>query len=855
MASVRPDRRREKMTRVTADRPCPICDKPEWCLIAPDGTAAICARTESGKRCGDAGWLHRLADPVDPPAPKPTFGNDGKDWPAEAERLAKRFTPDRRAELADRLGLPAAAFDHLTVGAFDDAFTFPEVDEAGAVVGILRRFPNGDKKTMPGSKRGLVLPAGWRDRPDAAFVVEGPTDTLAMTAAGLAAVGRPSNNTGTATLAKLFADWPADRGIVVVGENDRKKDGNWPGKAGAEAVARGLAAKLRRAVAVAYPPAGSKDVRDWLTHPDRGEIPWPARGAELATLLLAGAEAGHTPAGDEPTVIEIGTDEHRVNRQAAAALGADPDLYQRGGLLVHVVEQHGEPDPSAAVRRPAGSPAVRPLARSLLRERLTRCVNWVKWQGAGEKARLESAHPPDWCVGAVFDRGHWPGVRRLEGVVAHPVMLPDGGILTARGYDPATGLLACIPPELVVSVPDRPTRDDVAAAAAELLDPVCDLPFETHAHRAAWLASLLTPLAWHLFDGPAPLFLTDANVRAAGKGLSVDVVALALTGRRFPVMSYTADREELRKRITTLAVEGERAVLLDNLAGAVGNDVLDAALTADTWKDRVLGSNKVFDGPLHVVWYATGNNVQLQADTSRRTCHIRMESPHERPETKADFKYPNLREHVRANRGRLVSAALTILRGWHVAGRPTHGLSAWGSYEGWSDVVREAVVFAGLPDPGETRLALQTAADRDAAAMAAVIAGMVRIDPDRRGLTAACVIDRCKSSSPDADLRSAVEDLCGRLDGRLLGYKLRHFARRNFGGWMVDRAGETGGSNRWVVLAAGPRADRPDDAPYRPYRPSSVTTHRGDRGDRGDHPAGRGDGRLFTDPPAANLPD
>ena len=67
-------------------------------------------------------------------------------------------------------------------------------------------------------------------------------------------------------------------------------------------------------------------------------------------------------------------------------------------------------------------------------------------------------------------------------------------------------------------------------------------------------------------------------------------------------------REELRKRITSLAAEGEHMVLLDNLAGPVGNDVLDAALTSDHWKDRVLGSNRVYNGPLHVVWFGTGNN-------------------------------------------------------------------------------------------------------------------------------------------------------------------------------------------------------------------------------------------------------
>jgi hypothetical protein len=71
-------------------------------------------------------------------------------------------------------------------------------------------------------------------------------------------------------------------------------------------------------------------------------------------------------------------------------------------------------------------------------------------------------------------------------------------------------------------------------------------------------------------------------------------------------MSYTADREELRKRITTLAAEGDRIVLLDNLSEAIGNDILDATLTGDHWKDRLLGGNIVNDGPLHVCWYGTG---------------------------------------------------------------------------------------------------------------------------------------------------------------------------------------------------------------------------------------------------------
>ncbi len=51
--------------RVSKKRPCPVCAKLDWCLYvgpADAPTAAICARIESQKRCGEGGWLHQLRD-------------------------------------------------------------------------------------------------------------------------------------------------------------------------------------------------------------------------------------------------------------------------------------------------------------------------------------------------------------------------------------------------------------------------------------------------------------------------------------------------------------------------------------------------------------------------------------------------------------------------------------------------------------------------------------------------------------------------------------------------------------------------------------------------------------------------
>src|SRR5262249_52217307 len=155
----------------------------------------------------------------------------------------------------------------------------------------------------------------------------------------------------------------------------------------------------------------------------------------------------------------------------------------------------------------------------------------------------------------------------------YPVLRPDGPVLCAQGYDPSTGLLLELAEE-PPGVPDAPTPAQVGSPLEALFEVVCDFPFEQPAHQAAWLAALLTPPARFALAAPAPLFLVDANTRGAGKGLLLDCIARILTGDRFTVATYTGDEDELRKRITSLALAGDRLVLFDNLEGRFGNAVL-----------------------------------------------------------------------------------------------------------------------------------------------------------------------------------------------------------------------------------------------------------------------------------------
>ena len=210
---------REHMTSVTKGAPCEVCGGDHKCSRGDEGLI-ICGREDGpvsgfhhlGPAKGDDQFhLFRLDDGTDPPAaianskpkPKPKQPQGARDWGAEATRFAKCFTLEARAELASRLGLPPAVFALMPligVSGHNDlgrTFTFPECDATGKVIGLTERIPEGGgketKKMRSGGHRGLTIPTNWKVYEGPVCPVEGPSDTLAMTAAGLAALGRPSN--------------------------------------------------------------------------------------------------------------------------------------------------------------------------------------------------------------------------------------------------------------------------------------------------------------------------------------------------------------------------------------------------------------------------------------------------------------------------------------------------------------------------------------------------------------------------------------------------------------------------------------------------------------------------------------
>ena len=205
------------------------------------------------------------------------------------------------------------------------------------------------------------------------------------------------------------------------------------------------------------------------------------------------------PKTDSRPVIKITTEEADVVDRAEEVLATDPAIFQRSGMVVHVLRDLAAPK---FLRRPLGSPEISALARATCRERLSRGAMWLGFDQ--RKRDLVPKRPPGWVAEDLLARGEWTHVRPLMGVVEAPILRPDGSVLSTPGYDTATGLLY-EPSGPVAPVPERPTRANALAARDTLLEVVEDFPFVNKAHRSAWLASVLVFFARHAIGGRVPV--------------------------------------------------------------------------------------------------------------------------------------------------------------------------------------------------------------------------------------------------------------------------------------------------------------------------------------------------------------
>lgn len=480
-------------------------------------------------------------------------------------------------------------------------------------------------------------------------------------------------------------------------------------------------------------------------------------------------------------VIVISTSLAEVADQAETALGQSCNAFARAHTLVRVL-------------RGSGPPVIATFSATSLREELSRRAQFKSITKDG----LASCLPPKWVAETLVERGEW-GLPPLDGVIEAPSMRPDGTILDCAGYDRATGVVY-VPSGEFPRVPQSPTRADALAALDLLTDPLADFPFATPADRSAAVAAILTIIARSAISGCCPAFAPDAPTPGTGKSLLADVIGTIADGRAPSRMTAPSDDTEAGKTILAMGLEGMRVVLVDNIVEPFGGAVFSGVLTSGAFTGRLLGLSRNATVPCRMVWLLTGNNLQWRGDFGRRVITITLDAARENPEDRTGFRHADLLGWVRDNRPRLVCAALTILRAYHLAGRPPHGQSRMGSFESWDDLVRSACMWAGLDDPCGGRARLREEADADMEPLRVALHAWMRA-VGSRAETLVGIVDM---ANHDAELRSALIGICKTRDGALttrdLGMALRTHKKRIADGMRLETDGKLHGNTRWRLV-------------------------------------------------------
>lgn len=501
---------------------------------------------------------------------------------------------------------------------------------------------------------------------------------------------------------------------------------------------------------------------------------------------LPGATVVFEREGDDRPEIVIGTDIEGIVDQAESALllPSKHQVFQRARLPVVVAHTGRRSSPGFS--HPKGAPFVAPIGNVRMREILSSSVRWLRYDRRA--AENVPAMPPDWVAQSLLAR-ETSVLPILRGVVQTPVLRGDGSLMTSPGYDEASGLFLEPGGLSVPSIADRPTLTDVERAVERIFDVLCDFPFAAQSDRVAVLCAILTVLHRHSTAGPVPLFALRAPTPASGKGLLMKVISLVTTGRMPGTMAPSLESDELRKVLLTLAVEDPPLVLFDNVVGQFGSPLLAAAVTADEWSGRWLGANRTVTAPLRPCWFITGNNITFKADFPRRVVPCDLEPIEEHPEDRRGFRHLDLTGHVLAHRGELVADALTVLRGFALAGKPASGLGPMGSFDAWDREVRSACVWATGVDPCAGRMRIREDDDDELGALRSLLIEVHR----KRDTGSWRVADLVADAAGDPAVAEALAALGLRerdlsFDTTRVGNGLRRYRKRPAGGLRLEVA-------------------------------------------------------------------
>jgi hypothetical protein len=364
--------------------------------------------------------------------------------------------------------------------------------------------------------------------------------------------------------------------------------------------------------------------------------------------------------------------------ESAINTGARPDVFNWAGLLSYI-------GPDGALR------SLTPASAPVIIGRLVRFYTMKKVKDEWVKVRAELS---DKLWKAFLEKGSW-NVPKLSGIVHAPYFY-DGDVVQNKGYNFKSGLY--LTTEFNFWGIKNATKKQALKALTYLRRLLAGFPFESATDEVVALAMLITAVQRPTLLA-AFLFAITANCPGTGKTQLASGAASLSTSEAQAVYGFRDNEDEFSKVLMSALLQGAQSIVIDNvkLGVALGGEVLCTILTSLVYSGRELGYSRIRAVLTKVLLIATGNNLKLSSDVTRRSLMIRLDAKCERPELREFNK--DFVQICREERVTILKSILTILSAYHEAGQPKVGNVRVGSFTQFSDEICAPLVWLGMVDP------------------------------------------------------------------------------------------------------------------------------------------------------------
>ena len=375
---------------------------------------------------------------------------------------------------------------------------------------------------------------------------------------------------------------------------------------------------------------------------------------------------------------------NRVISACELALAAEGKHYQANGLIVSIGKDPSTGDVNSVL---TGEPALTKV--------LAACIDFEKFDNRiGKWVRCD---PPQRHVNLLSRAESYSHLPVLNGLARQPYFREaDGTLVTQPGYDPASKMFGEFDPA-EFPLPE-PTEVAARQALARLRHLIREFRFNSDYDEATALAAILTAVVRPSLE-LAPGFHTKAPAMSSGKStLNAVIGQFAGPGPNVNI-SYPYQKDEAVKVILALLLTTPAVIDFDDMEHDwFAHGIIKRMFTNPTITDRILGVSKTATVGTRSLFLGSGNNVGPQRDLLRRVMVINLNA---RTDSAVSIQYEGAPlETLRADRGRFVADALTLIMAWQRAGQPRAAVPNLASYgKQWADYCRHPLIWLGLPDP------------------------------------------------------------------------------------------------------------------------------------------------------------